>query len=325
MNTHKRTIRCPLCGRDDGTRVVFPKFFNHDYGHAYCRRCAISFDDNAARVARQKIDKATISRIRSNAEFRKLFVETSRIHDGESIYTDFNWESQDDLKKGITRHIVEGIKKAKPTVTAQSQLTILDLGAGNGFTSRCLKHTFPAAQITAVDPSPSIYELNGCDGILPVQGTVQSVDFESKTFDVVVIIGNVMLHPDPFDTVRRCGTLLRTGGCIVFDFKNIRSLSRSLALFGSRFAGRKLVAHPVFQRNFANMRYGLTKKAVQTFVEKEGFCVDAIISKPPRLLEFSNRSVWSRGVKGVVWKLLDMVDSWRGEQAWIQYTISRPV
>lgn len=74
----------------------------------------------------------------------------------------------------------------------------------------------------------------------------------------------------------------------------------------------------LLQRNFVNMRYGFTKKYVLRSLEEHGSKALEIESKPPRLLEFSNKSHYQKGLKGLIWRSFDWFDAIRKEQAWIQ-------
>ena len=105
---------------------------------------------------------------------------------------------------------------------------------------------------------------------------------------------------------------------LIIHLKNIKSASRVLAglllrLGVNRFGGRHSL-----QRNFVNMRYGYNKEYVLRSLKEQGFSVISVYSKPPRLLEFSNKSDYQKGVAGVIWRFLNMIDSLREEQAWIQ-------
>ena len=72
------------------------------------------------------------------------------------------------------------------------------------------------------------------------------------------------------------------------------------------------------------MRYGLHRDAVEKILNSIGFEKHEDRSKPPRLLEFSNASPYQAGAKGVIWRALDRVDSFRNERAWIQVRTVKP-
>jgi len=68
------------------------------------------------------------------------------------------------------------------------------------------------------------------------------------------------------------------------------------------------------------MRYGLSRDYMINFCESIGLMVKDSYSKPPRLLEFGNKSKYTRGPSGFVWRLLNNFDQSRDEMAWMQFT-----
>jgi hypothetical protein len=46
-------------------------------------------------------------------------------------------------------------------------------------------------------------------------------------------------------------------------------------------------------------------------------------SKPPRLLEFSNKSEHQSGIKGIIWRVLDAIDRLSDQRAWVQMTFRK--
>ena len=127
-----------------------------------------------------------------------------------------------------------------------------------------------------------------------------------------------MLHMDPMDTVEEAHRVLKPGGTLILDFKNVKSATRVVAGWALRLGLDRFGGRHFLQRNFVNMRYGFTKKYVLRSLEERGFKPLEIESKPPRLLEFSNKSHYQTGLKGFVWRMFDKFDAIRKEQAWIQ-------
>lgn len=285
----------------------------------FCSMCGISFDSNVSEVLKRyaRLENPRITDL-SEDEYREYFIESSDITDGtDNIYTEFNWDSQDELKRGIISHITTQIDEA---YSPQDKISILDVGCGDGFTTILLSKAYPNANFVAMDPSPSINKLRGESRIKVYQSVLQNTDFAESSFDIVIILGNLMLHADPFDTLQLAKRLLVDGGLLLFDFKNINCSSRVLAKNLGFIGNRALNKKNFIQRNFSNMRYGLSRGYMLDFCESIGLLVKNSYSKPPRLLEFGNKSQHTRGLSGVVWRLLNTVDQARDEMAWLQFT-----
>lgn len=285
----------------------------------FCSKCGISFDSNVSEVLKRyaRLENPRITDL-SEDEYREYFIESSDITDGtDNIYTEFNWDSQDELKMGIISHITTQIDEA---YSPQDKISILDVGCGDGFTTILLSKAYPNANFVAMDPSPSINKLRGESRIKVYQSVLQNTDFAESSFDIVIILGNLMLHADPFDTLQLAKRLLVDGGLLLFDFKNINCSSRVLAKNLGFIGNRALNKKNFIQRNFSNMRYGLSRGYMLDFCESIGLLVKNSYSKPPRLLEFGNKSQHTRGLSGVVWRLLNTVDQARDEMAWMQFT-----
>ena len=310
-------MKCPCCHSESNVKVIFSKFNHTNYGHNYCNGCGISFDSNVNEILDEysELNDKKIT-ILGEEEYRKFFVETSNITDGtDNIYTSFDWDNQDELKSGIIRHIEEKILEK---YSYEDTFSVLDIGCGDGFTTANLSKQFPNAEFLAIDPSPQVNKLKGKERIRAYQGILQNIDFKGEVFDIVMIFGNLMLHADPFDTLKLAKGLLNKNGLLLFDFKNINSASRVIAT--------KLGQMGVFnqknaiQRNFVNMRYGLSKEFMLNYMADIGMDVIDSYSKPPRLLEFDNKSKHTQGISGLIWRNLNSLDKLRDEMAWLQFT-----
>ncbi len=301
---------------------VFGKFAHVDYGHASCRRCGISFDSNVNDMLDVALTAEAVREITDEDTYRRLFVETSRIGDDKgNVYTDFGWTDNAALKTGVARHVVDVL--ARHGVSAPKQ--ILDLGCGNGFTSLELAKALPASQVVAVDPSPEVLRVDGSLGVAALQGTLDSLRFAGDRFDAVIIIGNLMLHTDPQKTLAEAHRVLRPGGILVIDFKNVDSFVRWFSLRLSWLGLAGLVPRALLERSFINMRFGYRKPFVRGICSHLGFKELECYSKPPRLLEFANAAELQSGLKGFIWRLTDRLDVLRDERAWVQMAWRKPV
>lgn len=309
-------LKCPICGNTARQVHVVPRFAWTNNGHVWCRACGGSYDDNTLAIqqvfATGDIDP---SAIKDEGEYRKLFVETSNITGAEgTVYPKFHWDDNAEMQAAIASGIAESIRRH----LSVEKPRILDLGCGNGFTTRGLGRIFGNDAVVGVDPSPTVKQLMAEPAIECHQGTLDLIGFPDDSFDAVAIIGNVMLHPDPSQTLAEVARILKPGGVVVFDVKNIRSMTRLVALWLGWMSPR-LARHRLLQRNFVNMRFGLHRGHFGWLCKEDQFSLLETSTKPPRLLAFSNKSDYTAGLKGLVWGFADWVDKWRDEQSWLQF------
>jgi len=308
---------CFICQGNAKSVVVVDKFEDRECGHDYCFRCKITHDQDVDEISTQNLSAEEIQNIQTKEEYKKLFVESPTVRNeaGED-YGDFKWDDQKELRYGVSRHMIESIKRHNPE---ERPLRILDVGCASGFTTVSFAESFSNCQIVAVDPSPQVMGVDGFqDQVRAYQSTLQVCDFGDEKFDVVVIIGNVMLHDDPLDTLRLAIERLEEGGLLIFDFKNIKSSPRVLGILAARMGLANVFPKTLFQRNFLNMRFGYTEEFINQFMENHSVEFVKRKSKPPRLLEFGNKSYLASGWKGLLWRFLNKIDAIRGQQAWLQ-------
>ena len=314
INTPKSCSQCQ--GKLEAQWIL--KEFAHqyaDYGHARCRKCGISFDSNINQVSETKIDSAAEIQNLDEKDYRGLFVETSKIADEkDNIYASFDWDNNDEVKAGVANHVIKVIESQH----SDGISNFADVGCGSGFMSFEIAKIYNDATVHAIDPSPLVTQLKQSDQVKPHQGTLQTANLDGDSIDALSIIGNWMLHMDPIDTLKETKRVLRPGGTLILDFKNIKSASRVVASIALRLGLDRFGGRHMLQRNFVNMRYGFNKKYVLRSLEEQGFSVVSIHSKPPRLLEFNNKSHYQKGLTGAIWRFLNKIDGLRNEQAWIQ-------
>lgn len=311
------TQTCPICGDTRRQKTILTRFDEEEFGHNYCAACGASYDSNIVEVRATVPDQDSIEQISNREDYRKLFVETWEIaNDDDEVYPDFAWDDNDALQRGVVAPVIESIN----THLQDKPGAVLDLGCGNGFTTKLLGETYGAENVIGLDPSPLILRTAARKGVRGLQGTLDSVRFDSDQFDAVAIIGNLMLHPDMAATLAEAHRITRPGGVIVLDFKNVNSFVRRIA---KRLALTlpSLGNNGFIQRNFVNMRYGLGRSHISMIAPPEKFDVVEVYSKPPRLLGFANKSDLATGVKGMLWRLLDLPDRMMDERAWVHVTL----
>ena len=312
-------LRCAICGTSGSVKAIIPKLSEWDYGHLWCSKCRGSFDENALEIRALAVSAEDIAAIESRDDYRKLFVETWEIGDETGdVYTDFDWVDNQALQRGVAAHAIGAIERSG----LSGPIDLLDVGCGNGFTTAVMADRFGKERIIGLDPSPMIEQLEARTGVRGIRGTLDTVAFDAGMFDVVIIIGNLMLHSDMAATLREAHRILRPGGIAVIDYKNIDCASRRLARWAA-WASGKLAASPLVERNFVNMRFGLARRHLRYIAPAERFELVEAYCKPPRLLEFPNRSEHKVGLAGVAWMALNMLDSLIGQQAWLQFTLRK--
>ncbi len=315
-NLGKAPENCVMCSGSAKTCSIFDAFSHVDYGHAVCLQCGITFDNNVNELIDVELDEEDIQKIVSEDDYRRLFVETSKIGDSDGdVYLDFEWEDNSALKRGVVKHVVEVISR---NYRSKDGIRVLDLGCGNGFTSIELAKYYSDGFITAVDPSPDVMKINGVEGIRSIQGTLDSIRFADNSFDAVVIIGNLMLHMNPETTLEEARRIVKGGGLVVVDYKNVNSSFRRLIKWLARFGLVSIVPRALVERAFVNMRFGFTRDYMRSMAKNLKLQEIECYSKPPRLLEFSNKAELQRGLKGILWRFSDLLDRLLDERAWVQ-------
>lgn len=136
---------------------------------------------------------------------------------------------------------------------------ILDIGCGQGNTTRLLASCFPEAAVTGLEYDPNLVEYakfqkGNREGIQFVQGDAMNLNFPDGSFDLI-FTRYVLLHmPDPLHVVKQFPRLLRPGAyafsfepdcCIQFSYPDDASFAAVTKLFQALFPqpdiGRRLL------------------------------------------------------------------------------------
>lgn len=187
-----------------------------------------------------------------------------------------------------------------------------------------LQHRLPGWSLVGVDPSPTSSEQARARGLDVRKGFLHTVELDGQ-FDLIVVMGNFQLHPDPADTLRRLAELAAPGASLFLDSKNPRSCTRLLAArFVTIPAIKRINAvHAFAAHALHGLRHAPTKGQLATMLHESGWRVDEMRTTGPRLLRFRNQHALAQGIKGRAWALLDKVDARADERAWIQVRATR--
>src|SRR5919199_6585000 len=114
-------------------------------------------------------------------------------------------------------------------------LTVLDAGAGTGFTTEGIVARVPAAQVTMLDQSPHQLArarakpaLAACRKVL---GDAEALPFAADTFDRYVSAGSIEYWPDPQRGIAEAYRVLRPGGVgvVIGPVRPAGRIARALA------------------------------------------------------------------------------------------------
>jgi MPBQ/MSBQ methyltransferase len=116
-----------------------------------------------------------------------------------------------------------------------SDLTVLDAGAGTGFTTEGIVQSIDAANVTMLDQSPhqlarsrSKPALHSCKRVL---GDAEDLPFETDTFDRYVSAGSIEYWPDPQRGVTEAYRVTKPGGTalLIGPVRPANRIARALA------------------------------------------------------------------------------------------------
>jgi 2-polyprenyl-6-hydroxyphenyl methylase / 3-demethylubiquinone-9 3-methyltransferase len=117
---------------------------------------------------------------------------------------------------------------------------VLDVGCGGGLLAESLARA--GAQVTAIDLAPAMIEtarLHALDAGLSIDYRVESAERlaarESVRFDVLTCMEMLEHVPEPAETVKVFGTLVRPGGDVFISTINRNLKSFALAIVGAEY------------------------------------------------------------------------------------------
>jgi MPBQ/MSBQ methyltransferase len=115
------------------------------------------------------------------------------------------------------------------------KLTVLDAGAGTGFTTAGIVERIPAANVTMLDQSPHQLarsrkrdQLDACRRVL---GDAEDLPFETDSFDRYVSAGSIEYWPDPQRGIAEAYRVTKPGGTalLIGPVRPAHPIARALA------------------------------------------------------------------------------------------------
>ncbi len=306
--------QCLVCGHRART------WMQHSVvGHFLKCRCGLIFQDPREFVA----EADAMGAATDDETFRKAFSESIDTSDDDgNMYAAHGIQHQN-MVDGICDDLVAAL-----TVHGKMDLTrpfsLLDIGCATGFLLDAVRRRFPWAEVAGVEPSPvSARKARELYGLEIHVGTMNTCQFESETFDVVSILGNLQLHENPFETLRRAAVAMKPAGLLVCQFKNPQCSARVLGRWASKLPVVRNAGptRQVLERGFTCMRHSGNRKSLAAAISQTGLQVVHTETVAPRMARFSGMNqAHARGLNGRIWSLLNHLDKLMGQQAWIQFT-----
>ena len=310
---------CPICRQSDQLR---PYLVREPYAFYRCQRCDLvlrSEPDTRADYERVKelYAQGGADDRAMKVAYTKAFVDSIDIKDSfADKFADYTTVAERNAS-WILRD-----------VALEPGDRVLEVGGADGLLLHRLHSRISGLESTLVEPSPVMSaraEERGEGRV--ICGTLDQAELPTGSFDVALLIGNLMLHTDPVATLSEIARVLVPGGRVVLDVKNntttLRWLGRRLA--AARVLRERLAAH-VCQVYPPRTRFFFTKTSARLAVEVAGLSVRRMKTVHPRSLSFDNRVLsdhTSTGSARVAW-VLSRLDAALDSRAWIWMVAEKP-
>jgi SAM-dependent methyltransferase len=294
------------------------KFYN-------CRKCGLVFqeinDQEKQDVEKFKGAVKNDNLKDLNKSYKESFVESIDIFDKE-IATPVYWKN----REKITDYLITLIEKDIGKLADKKDYSILEIGCADGFLLQRIKEINPFLKLTGIDPSPIMTARAKANGLNVLHGTLDTIKVGEKKFDLVICLGNLMLHPNPFRTLSFIHEVLKSGGVLIFDVKNNNNSFRWIARFLCRIRGiHKIPGINIFVNKLAGsvhggMRYFFSKKNMKKYVGELHYSDCKISTTHGRSKIFGNPDL---KIKNVVSSLFFAIDDILDCRAWLHVTVKK--
>lgn len=238
-------IGCPLCATDDWTEHA--RYRDVDYGVpglwriVRCRQCDLLYLN---------------PRPRSDA-FHMIYPANS-VYFQMELRPDTRWL----MKKAIVTAYEGGKLRELERCGISQNSRVLDVGCGGGFFLTLLKQK--GWNAVGVEPNSDLVKKATAAGLDVRQGTLVDAALEPASFDAITLWHALEHDPAPRQTLARCRSLLKPGGCVVIQVPDFGSWeARRL---GNYFWGLDLPRHLLF----------FTEKTLATIGKNQGFEIEQI-------------------------------------------------
>lgn len=149
------------------------------------------------------------------------------------LASEIYWKNIDETIPGSTRVPIEELRES---VEANNNSVILDLGSGEGRSTKELKDAYPNAKIIAFDLNRAGLQKTTSEALGRIQGTALELPFADESADAVVLCGvmtNITdINSEKAITARKkviseVARVLKKGGtCVLSDFNQEHTLSK---------------------------------------------------------------------------------------------------
>ncbi len=288
-----------------------------------CKKCGVIFEDPSLHFGTERFDfeKPIESLTEDDIKtFRKIYVEAIDISDNSgNLYPNFAYHDPNEMVNALFERVNPNIQKFL-SPERQEKLTVLEVGCATGFLLKKFKSVYPQSNVLGIDPSPISCEKAKKNNVNVLCGTLDTIDLKDHGFDIVICIGNLMLHENPFNTLLTIKKHLKHDGILIFDVKNPGTLIRRIAkiVHSNRFLHTTRVVKYLRRATYINMRYAFFKHVLRQILDDMGFEILRMCTKPPRLLMCPNDYPGTRGISGIIWRFTDMLDKLLDQRAWIE-------
>ena len=303
--------------------MVVPHYHLNPKGHPYylCNYCGIIFEDPKIYLSNtfdfsKSVEDLTDEDLKI---FQLNFLEAIDISDSDgNLYSGYDYE-ESVMEIGLFNKIDNVINKYTD-FKKSDKFSMLEIGCGTGFILKRMKNKYPNCEFVGVDPSPVSCRKGKSSGLNILQGTMDTVTLQNETFDVVICLGNLQLHENPLNTLKKARAVLKNGGLLLFETKNPASLVRIMAktLINLPFIRRLSFVKYITRHAWDNMRFGFERTVLKNIIEEMDFKLNYIETKPPRLIGYKNNYFLSRSLPGLLWNITDKIDTIRGQRAWVE-------